>query len=68
MLIRPFIRKPPKSQDATSDGSRPPRVAMVRMMATGPEAAKMNAASALMPVFSDSGMPKLTSPAALPEP
>jgi hypothetical protein len=49
MLMNPFSRKPPKSHDATSWAPRPPRVAMVRMMATGPEAAKMNAAKAAAP-------------------
>ena len=48
MLRTPFIRKPPKSHEATSDGPSPPRVAIVRMMATGPVAAKMNPASALV--------------------
>jgi hypothetical protein len=47
MLISPLTKKAPKSQEDRSAALRPPRVPTVRMMATGPEAAKMNATSAL---------------------
>ena len=43
MLISPFTKKAPNIHDDRSDGASPPRVPTARMIATGPEAAKMNA-------------------------
>src|SRR5207249_6376140 len=43
MLISPFTKKAPNIHDDMSDGASPPRVPTARMIATGPEAAKMNA-------------------------
>ena len=47
MLISPFTKNAPKIHDARSDAVRPPRVPTARMIATGPDAAKMNPTSAL---------------------
>ncbi len=47
MLISPLTKKAPKSHEDRSDALRPPRVPTARTMATGPEAAKTNATSAL---------------------
>ena len=43
MLTRPLRKNAPKIHDDRSEGERPPRVPTARMIATGPEAAKMNA-------------------------
>jgi len=43
----PFRKNEPKSQDAMSEGARPPRVLTARTIATGPVAAKMNATTPL---------------------
>ena len=47
MLIRPLRKNEPKIHDDRSDSPRPPCAPTARMIATGPEAAKMNAISAL---------------------
>ncbi len=47
MLISPFKKNAPKIQEDKSEGASPPRVPTARMIATGPEAAKMNATTAL---------------------
>ena len=49
MLISPLTKNALKSHEAISDGLKPPRVPMARTMATGPEAAKVNATTALAP-------------------
>ena len=41
------MKNEPNSHDDRSSGESPPRVPTARMIATGPEAAKMNATSAL---------------------
>src|SRR6267378_1669904 len=43
MLISPFTKNAPKIHEDRSEGVSPPRVPTARMIATGPEAAKMNA-------------------------
>src|SRR6266446_6577239 len=43
MLISPFTKNAPNIHEDKSDGASPPRVPTARMIATGPEAAKMNA-------------------------
>src|SRR5262245_49185685 len=45
--MSPFRKNEPKSQEAMSDGARPPRVLTARTIATGPVAAKMNATTPL---------------------
>ena len=49
MLISPLTKNALKSHEAISGGLKPPRVPMARTMATGPEAAKVNATTALAP-------------------
>jgi hypothetical protein len=49
MLINPLTKNALKSHEAISDGLKPPRVPMARTMATGPEAANVNATTALAP-------------------
>jgi len=45
--MSPLTKNAPKIHDARSDSDRPPRVPTARMIATGPDAAKMKATSAL---------------------
>ncbi len=47
MLISPFRKNAPKIHEDRSEGVSPPRAPTARMIATGPEAAKMNATTAL---------------------
>ncbi len=47
MLTRPLMKNAPKIQDERSAALSPPCAPTARMIATGPEAAKMNATSAL---------------------
>ena len=49
MLIRPLTKNAPKIHDARSAALSPPRVPTARMMASGPDAAKMNPTSAFTP-------------------
>jgi hypothetical protein len=46
-VMSPFTKNEPKIHDDRSDSLSPPRAPTARMIATGPEAAKMNAISAL---------------------